>query len=168
MYNTITTSQFLPTFTTRHSSSWHIPEMALLKRQILRKQQLAAFTAKPSIAARRCFSSSPVSREAQASKSASAVPTAKPHTIDPRWLTSMKTRIGKCLMFGLKTPQVQETGGVLRQLAGDWRELVAGSEGYLTGEMFRGLFRHNVVWGEMVCVTIPVSQHGEIDQFANV
>ena len=70
-------------------------------------------------------------------------------------------------MFGLKTPQVQETGGVLRQLAGDWRELVAGSEGYLTGETFRGLFRHNVVWGEMVCVAILVFQHGEIDGFAN-
>lgn len=55
------------------------------------------------------------------------------------------------MMFGLKTPQVQEAGEVLRQLARDWRELVAGSEGFLTNDIVRGLFRHNVTWGEMVC-----------------
>lgn len=55
------------------------------------------------------------------------------------------------MMFGLKTPQVQEAGEVLQQLARDWRELVAGSEGFLTNDIVRGLFRHNVTWGEMVC-----------------
>lgn len=65
-------------------------------------------------------------------------------------------------MFGLKPLQVQEAGDVLRQLAGDWRELVAGSEGYLTGETFRGLFRHNVAWGEMVCVVILGFLFGEM------
>lgn len=54
------------------------------------------------------------------------------------------------MTFGLKPPQVQEAGYVLRQIARDWRELVAGSEGFLTDETIRGLFRHNVVWGEMV------------------
>lgn len=54
------------------------------------------------------------------------------------------------MMFGLQPDQVQKAGSVLRQLARDWRELVAGSEGYLTDEKRRGLFRHNVVWGEMV------------------
>lgn len=54
------------------------------------------------------------------------------------------------MMFGLRSEQVQKAGSVLRQLARDWRELVAGSEGYLTDEKRRGLYRHNVVWGEMV------------------
>lgn len=54
------------------------------------------------------------------------------------------------MMFGLKPHQVCEAGEILRQLARDWRELVAGSEGYLTDVKRRALFRHNVVWGEMV------------------
>lgn len=89
----------------------------------------------------RLFSTSRISR---------AAAPAKPHTIDPRWFTQVKTRIGKCLMFGLKPAQISDAGDVLRQLARDWRGLIAGSEGYLTGKAFRGLYKHNVVWGEMV------------------
>ncbi|KAJ5172079.1 hypothetical protein N7492_004672 [Penicillium capsulatum] len=76
-------------------------------------------------------------------------PLARPHTIDPRWLTMMKRRIGRCMMFGLKPAQIDEGGKILHQLARDWRELVAGSEGFLTDEKRRSLYRHNVVWGEM-------------------
>lgn len=52
---------------------------------------------------------------------------------------------------------IEDTAGpgsreVLQQLARDWRELVAGSEGFLTNDIVRGLFRHNVTWGEMVCI----------------
>jgi hypothetical protein len=36
-------------------------------------------------------------------------------------------------------------------LARDWRELIAGSEGFLTDEKRRSLYQHKVVWGEMVC-----------------
>lgn len=123
----------------------------MIRRQVLRRQQLAALTTQPSIAAGRLFSNSPAPREAQpGTKPTTATTTAKPHTIDPRWLTLMKRRLGKCMTFGLKPPQVQEAGYVLRQIARDWRELVAGSEGFLTDETIRGLFRHNVVWGEMV------------------
>lgn len=75
---------------------------------------------------------------------------AKPHTIDPRWLTTIKRRIGKCLMFGCTPAQVDVAGSILQQIARDWRELVAGSEGFLTGETRRSVFRHSVVWGEMV------------------
>lgn len=53
-------------------------------------------------------------------------------------------------MFGLRPDQDQDAGHILLQLARDWRELVAGSEGYLTGWKHRGLFRQNVAWGEMV------------------
>ncbi len=54
-------------------------------------------------------------------------------------------------MFGLKPAQVEEAGSILKEIARDWRELVAGSEGFLTGKRRRGLYRQNVVWGEMVC-----------------
>lgn len=75
---------------------------------------------------------------------------AKPHTIDPRWLTDTKRRIGKCLMFGLKPAQVDEAGRILQRLARDWRELIAGSDGFLTHATRRALFRRDVVWGDMV------------------
>ncbi|GKZ70780.1 hypothetical protein AnigIFM50267_006446 [Aspergillus niger] len=52
-------------------------------------------------------------------------------------------------MFGLKPPQIQEAGEILQQIARDWRELIAGSEGYLTDETRRGLFQQSVAWGEM-------------------
>lgn len=75
---------------------------------------------------------------------------AKPHTIDPRWLTDTKRRIGKCLMFGLKPAQVDEAGRILQRLARDWRELIAGSDGFLTHATRRALFQRDVVWGDMV------------------
>ncbi|KAI9871936.1 MAG: hypothetical protein M1830_002239 [Pleopsidium flavum] len=70
-------------------------------------------------------------------------------SLDPRWLSDLKKRIGKCVMFGLKPVQVQEAASILKEIARDWRELVAGSEGFLTGRRRRGLHRQNVVWGEM-------------------
>lgn len=54
------------------------------------------------------------------------------------------------MMFGLKPPQVEEAGNILQRIARDWRELIAGSEGYLTDEQRRGLYRQRVAWGEMV------------------
>ncbi|PGH09072.1 hypothetical protein GX51_00825 [Blastomyces parvus] len=69
---------------------------------------------------------------------------------DSRWLSTIKGRLGKCLAFGLKPNQIDEAGEVLQVLARNWRELTAGSEGFLTGVERQGLYRHNVVWGEMV------------------
>lgn len=63
------------------------------------------------------------------------------------------------MMFGLKPTQVEEAGKILQQLARDWRELIAGSEGFLTDEKRRSLYRHNVVWGEMVGLWPPVLFH---------
>ncbi|KAI4104218.1 MAG: hypothetical protein L6R37_003387 [Teloschistes peruensis] len=57
--------------------------------------------------------------------------------------------VGKCINFGLPSAQVDEAGSLLRILAGDWRELLAGSEGFLVGKGRAGLERHQVVWGEM-------------------
>ncbi|KAJ5597469.1 hypothetical protein N7537_007553 [Penicillium hordei] len=68
--------------------------------------------------------------------------------INPRWLTMTKRRIGKCMMFGMNPAQIDEGGKILQQLAKEWRELIAGSEGFLTDKKRRSLYRHNVVWGE--------------------
>ena len=72
-----------------------------------------------------------------------------PNQQNPRWLSDLRSRIGRCLTFGLKTEQTQEAASVLEELANDWRELVAGSEGFLTGLGRKGLERQKVVWGEM-------------------
>ena len=69
--------------------------------------------------------------------------------LNARWLNHTKSRLGKCITFGLDAPQVHEAGSILKILAKDWRELIAGSEGFLTAEGRRGLWNHAVVWGEM-------------------
>jgi hypothetical protein len=54
--------------------------------------------------------------------------------------------------------QTRKAGEVLKILGEEWRELVAGREGFLTGRKRAGLRRQKVVWGEMdcmVCFTSP-------------
>lgn len=53
-------------------------------------------------------------------------------------------------MSGLKEPQMDQASAMLAEIAKDWRELLAGSEGFLTSPGRRGLYRQAVVWGEMV------------------
>jgi hypothetical protein len=65
-----------------------------------------------------------------------------------RWLADLRSRLGKCIIFGCSPTQVQRAAGVLRVLATEWRALTAGSEGFLTGAR-RGLEGQAVVWGEM-------------------
>ena len=73
-----------------------------------------------------------------------------PTALDPKWLSDVKARVGKCIFFGLSTTdQFDQARKILHQVACDWRELVAGSEGYLTSKGRRGLHRQEVVWGEM-------------------
>ena len=70
--------------------------------------------------------------------------------LSPRWLSDLKQRVGKCIIFGLTPPQVDEAGRILRTVARDWRELVAGIEGFLVGRNRAELERYKVNWGEMV------------------
>ncbi|KAK4960367.1 hypothetical protein LTR10_003262 [Elasticomyces elasticus] len=70
-------------------------------------------------------------------------------SLSPRWLSDVKQRIGKCLTFGADEEQTQKASLVLSEIARDWRELVAGSEGFLTDAKRRGIYRQEVVWGEM-------------------
>lgn len=65
-----------------------------------------------------------------------------------RWLSDLKQRVGKCILFGLQASQVDEAGRIMAVVAKDWRELVAGREGFLVGRGRGGLERHRVVWGE--------------------
>jgi len=84
--------------------------------------------------------------------STSDSPSSSPHpaTIPARWLSDLKSRLGKCIIFGLSNAQIDEAGNILRIVAQDWRELVAGSEGFLTGRARAGCEGREVVWGEMV------------------
>ena len=50
--------------------------------------------------------------------------------VTARTLSDLRFRIGKCLSFGLGPTQIYEAGRVLQRLAKDWRELLAGSEGF--------------------------------------
>ncbi|RMY63030.1 hypothetical protein D0865_00102 [Hortaea werneckii] len=70
-------------------------------------------------------------------------------SLSPRWLGEIKQRIGKCITFGLNPAQTARAGHILQEIARDWRELVAGSEGFLTTADRRGMHRQAVVWGEM-------------------
>lgn len=45
---------------------------------------------------------------------------------------------------------MDEAGEIVKVVASDWRELVAGSEGFLTGRGRAGCEGREVVWGEMV------------------
>ncbi|KAJ5942039.1 hypothetical protein N7516_002207 [Penicillium verrucosum] len=65
------------------------------------------------------------------------IPNSASTPINPRWLTMTKRRIGKCMMFGMKPTQIDEGGKILQQLANEWRELLAGSEGFLTDKKRR-------------------------------
>lgn len=66
-------------------------------------------------------------------------------------------------MFGLKSAQVDEVASIMSVVARDWKELVAGSEGFLVGQGRAGLEDHAVVWGEMVSEWCAFKGRGETD-----
>ncbi len=76
-------------------------------------------------------------------------------TLPPRWLSDLKKRVGKCIIFGLSDQQIDEAGEIMRTVARDWRDLVAGSEGFLTGRGRAGFEGREVVWGEMDVMVSP-------------
>ncbi|RFU24868.1 hypothetical protein B7463_g11472, partial [Scytalidium lignicola] len=72
-----------------------------------------------------------------------------PTPFQSRWLSTTKSRIGKCILWGLDHEQTQRAAAVLKVLGEEWRVLVAGQEGFLTSKKRAGLVRQKVVWGEM-------------------
>ncbi|KAH7395830.1 thioesterase-like superfamily-domain-containing protein [Cadophora sp. MPI-SDFR-AT-0126] len=84
------------------------------------------------------------------SSNSSSTPSAPaPATGNARWLSDIKARIGKCIMFGMSGDQTQEAATVMKAIGEEWRALVAGREGFLVGRKRAGLLRQAVVWGEM-------------------
>jgi hypothetical protein len=79
--------------------------------------------------------------------------------LSPRWLSDVKTRVGACITFGLTPPQMALAGSILEEIASDWRELVAGSEGYLTSPTRCSLHRWPVAWGEQDSMVRFFSEH---------
>ena len=71
-------------------------------------------------------------------------------SLHPRWLSDLKTRIGKCINFGINSEQLGVANDILAEVNAHWRDMLAGSEGFLTGTNRWGLYRHQVAWGEMV------------------
>ena len=71
-------------------------------------------------------------------------------TLPSRWLSDLRSRLGKCIIFGLNSEQTHEAGLILRELAISWKTLLAESEGFVAGRGGAGLENHRVVWGEMV------------------
>ncbi|KAL7272873.1 hypothetical protein RUND412_004306 [Rhizina undulata] len=69
-----------------------------------------------------------------------------------RRLSDLKLRLGRIFFHGATKEEVAEASVVLKDLSENWREYVAGTEGFLTEEKRRGLFRHSVVWGDMLFI----------------
>lgn len=49
----------------------------------------------------------------------------------------------------MNAEQVQQAGKICKLLGEEWKELLAGSEGFLTDEKRAGLLGHRVSWGEL-------------------
>ena len=94
--------------------------------------------------ATRCFSSIP----GRSLAAVQAEPRQSPSPIKFR-ISELRARIGKCIIFGLTQPQIDEAGEISRILAREWRDLVAGSEGFLTD---RAIIGRAVEWGSMVSI----------------
>ncbi|EKD21092.1 hypothetical protein MBM_00205 [Drepanopeziza brunnea f. sp. 'multigermtubi' MB_m1] len=131
------------------------PSSTQSKMKVLRAQPryqplqflLPAFQAPHSRALSTSVCASGPSNASSHSSMPAPAPTAAPH--NARWLSGIKARIGKCVMFGMSPQQTRRAATVLKAVGGEWRDLVAGREGFLVGRKRAGLLRQGVVWGEM-------------------
>ena len=67
---------------------------------------------------------------------------------NPRWLSDLKARIGKCVQFGMNEQQIAKAGLLLAEVAKDWKALLAGSEGYLVDKRRAGISSVPINWGD--------------------
>jgi len=102
---------------------------------------------------RSCLQTSQLRSKSISATSNDLVDAAVTATLPSRWLSDLKQRIGYCINFGLGHEQTIEAGAISKVLAQDWRELLAGSEGFLMGRGRAGFEGREVVWGEMVSYT---------------
>jgi hypothetical protein len=73
---------------------------------------------------------------------------------------NLVARLGYITNHGLPIAQAPLAAKILTGISSEWREMVAGSEGFLTVEGRRGLFRRSVEWGDMVSGTDTTETHG--------
>ncbi|KAI8265601.1 hypothetical protein K4K56_005057 [Colletotrichum sp. SAR 10_98] len=68
--------------------------------------------------------------------------------VNPRWLSELQARIKRVAGLKLDSAQKEELKGLREAVNGQWLELLAGREGFLTGPGWRGLDKHTVTWGD--------------------
>ncbi|KAL2876860.1 hypothetical protein SGCOL_007884 [Colletotrichum sp. CLE4] len=93
----------------------------------------------------RSFVTTAVRRFADATSSPASAP-----PLNPRWLSELQARIKRCAGLDLSGQQKEELTALRKAVDGQWLELLAGREGFLTGPGWRGLDRHTVTWGDQV------------------
>ncbi|KAI5816486.1 thioesterase-like superfamily-domain-containing protein [Pyronema omphalodes] len=93
-----------------------------------------------------------VARAPTVESSSSPSPSRAETPLNPRWLATQKQRIGKLLFHGATVEEQKQAAVILKDLAENWRDYVAGAEGFLVGPTRRGLYRHAVAWGDMAHV----------------
>ncbi|KAK1519699.1 uncharacterized protein CCOS01_11350 [Colletotrichum costaricense] len=90
-----------------------------------------------------------VTTAAKSVAAATSSPASAP-PLNPRWLSELQSRIKRCAGLDLSEQQKEELTALRKAVDGQWLELLAGREGYLTGPGWRGLDRHTVTWGDQV------------------
>lgn len=76
-----------------------------------------------------------------------------------RWLSrstgaptyrSLVSRLGYITNNGVSLETASATADILKCISSEWRDLIAGAEGYLTAKDRRGISGRMVDWGDMV------------------
>ncbi|KAK1461479.1 hypothetical protein CPAR01_14284 [Colletotrichum paranaense] len=88
-----------------------------------------------------------VTTAAKSVAAATSSPASAP-PLNPRWLSELQSRIKRCAGLDLSGQQKEELAALRKAVDGQWLELLAGREGFLTGPGWRGLDRHTVTWGD--------------------
>lgn len=63
---------------------------------------------------------------------------------------SLVSRLGYMTNNGISHQSAPQVAEILKAMCNEWRDLVAGSEGFLTSENRRGVSGRAVEWGDMV------------------
>src|ERR1700743_1104234 len=62
---------------------------------------------------------------------------------------SLVSRLGYITNHGVSHQSAPQVAQILKTICNDWRDLVAGSEGFLTAENRRGVSGRAIEWGDM-------------------
>ncbi|KAG7119777.1 hypothetical protein HYQ45_014841 [Verticillium longisporum] len=76
-------------------------------------------------------------------------PAAAAAPLNSRWLSDLQARIRRIASVESRSGRHEEARQLLRLTETQWLGFLAGRDGFLTGEGWRGLDRHQVNWGDM-------------------